>query len=111
MEVTKEIEASKYPSLNSVVPLYNTLKNRVEDWVEPPPNPSSTMEVPEGALRPQHPEITIRAATIAKEKLIDYYGKTTDVCLIALMLDPRIKLNYFSVEGWGGPLESEIKTT
>ena len=82
-EVTKEIEASKYPSLNSVVPLYNALIDHVEDWVE----------VPEGAETSEHSEITITAATDAKKKLLEYYGKTTDVYLIALILDPRLKLN------------------
>jgi hypothetical protein len=32
--VTQEIKGSKYPTLNVVIPLYNSLIDHIEDWID-----------------------------------------------------------------------------
>ena len=82
--VAKLIEADKYANLCSVVPLYNTLLDFLEDWI-----------VKEG-----HTIETRRAARAALRKLKEYYNRLTPVYIISTVMDPRLKLDYFLRNGF-----------
>ncbi len=81
---TEHIEAFKYPTLSAVVPIYNKLMDTVEDW----------------AKDPNRLQITRRAAETAAAKLLLYYEKTTQVYILATVMDPRLKIAYFKNNGW-----------
>ena len=83
-ETTKHIEGFKYPTLTIVIPLYNQLLNLVEDWKNK--NYKSL--------------ITRQGASNAYDKLYKYYERTTPIYLVATVLDPRMKLQYFIDHGW-----------
>jgi hypothetical protein len=100
--VTKEIEGLKHPTLNVVIPLYNSLIDHVEDWIDE----ENCLLNNEG--RKTCEEI-IAGARVAKEKLLKYYNKTAEVYIVPVVLDPRLKLNYFDAQEWGSFLETEVK--
>lgn len=83
-ETTRHIEGFKYPTLSSVIPLYNKLLDNVEDW---------------RADKSKAAEIQ-KAAELVFDKLMKYYEKTTPIYLLATVLDPRLKLMYFKGHGW-----------
>ena len=101
--VTREIEGSKYPTLNVVIPLYNSLIDHVEDWID---DEDCTMDSEEGENRSEE---IIAGATAAKEKLLEYYNKTTETYIVPVVLDPRLKLNYFESQEWGILIETEVQ--
>lgn len=82
--ITNFVEGSKYPTLSSVVPLYNSLLVFLENWTADKKNSEATKE----------------AAYAAIEKLTEYYEKLTPTYLVATVLDPRCKLQYFRRNGW-----------
>lgn len=82
---TQHIEGFKYPTLSSVIPLYNKLLDILEDHIK------------RGLNKPKE---ILDAAKSAHEKLMKYYEKTTPVYLAATVLDPRLKLIYFQENGF-----------
>jgi hypothetical protein len=90
-EVTILMSGSTYPTLSTTVPLYNILIDHIED--------TASLESAE--------QIIITAAAICKEKLEEYYNKTNKTCLIATILDPRFKIQYYEDNNWN-ELVSEI---
>ncbi len=82
--VTTFIEGSKYPTLSSVVPLYNSLLVFLENWAANEKNSAETRA----------------GASAAIDKLSEYYNKLSPTYLVASVLDPRIKLHYFKKNGW-----------
>ena len=83
-EITKHIEGEKCATLGSVVPLYNSLIDFVQDW-----------DMKEG-----HTLETKRAAQAALRKLKEYYNRLTPVYIISTVMDPRLKLDYFLRNGF-----------
>ena len=82
--LTKFVDRCKYPTLSNVVPLYNQIVDTIAVW-----------------SRDETQSIEIRhAAVIALDKLIKYYDKTSDIYLIATVMDPRLKINIFQRQGW-----------
>lgn len=78
------MEGSKYPTLSTVLPLYNTLIDFAEDW------PKDTT----------HAKETIEGANAAKDKLLEYYVKTSETHVVSIVMDPRLKLDYFDDNNW-----------
>ncbi len=91
--VTKQMEGSKYPTLSAVIPLYNSLLDHVMTWAEDK----------------SHCKETVEGATTAKKKLTEYYCKTTEMQVVSVMLDPRLKMDYFIDQEWSN-IETEIRT-
>ena len=70
--------SSSYPTLSMVIPLYNALIDHTEDY----------------AFNDE--ELFIKTvATNSWAKLLDYYNKTNDICIIVTILDLRLKMNYY----------------
>jgi len=82
--ITTFVEGSKYPTLSSVVPLYNSLLVFLEKW----------------SSEEKNSEESKAGANAAIEKLTEYYEKLTPTYLVATVLDPRCKLQYFRRNGW-----------
>jgi hypothetical protein len=81
---TKHIEAFKYPTLSSVIPLFNKLMDDMKDWSNNRSNSEAS-----------------RAGTDAAfEKLNKYYKRTQGAHLVTTVLDPRLKLEYFYDKGF-----------
>jgi hAT-like transposase, RNase-H fold len=87
------MSGSTYPTLSTTVPLYNSLIDHIEDTI-------ATDDI----------EQTIYDAAVeCKTKLLGYYNKTNNACLIATVLDPRIKLRYYKDNEWGDDLIGSIQ--
>lgn len=82
--VTKFLAGVKYPTLSCVIPLYNTLMDNLEA-IQSDANKSEDLK---------------NAAGAAFKKIEKCYNKTTPVYLVATVLDPRLKLDYFIRHGW-----------
>jgi len=82
--ITKFVEGLKYPTLSCVIPLYNSLMDKLEDWMVDEKKPAQMK----------------KAAKLALEKIMKYYEKVTDVSIVATIMDPRLKLRYFILNGW-----------
>ncbi|KAI9556097.1 hypothetical protein GHT06_018669 [Daphnia sinensis] len=81
-EITRVAEGSTFPTLVFAVPLYNSLMIVLDGYEE---------EKDDFV----HDFLIIDAARSANLKLKAYYNKTTSIYLIATILDPRLKLEYF----------------
>ena len=71
-------------ALSGIVPLNNQLMDTVEEW----------------AIDPSKQQVTRNAANSAAIKLLAYYEKTTSVYILATIIDPRLKIIYFTENGW-----------
>ena len=65
--------------------MFNSLIDHVEDWET-------------GTF--MYSEESRNAASAGKQKLLKYYQKTTEAYLVALVLDPRLKNDYFTDNNW-----------
>ena len=83
-EATIIMSSSIYPTLSITIPLYNTLIDHAEDTVD-----SVNID----------PKIK-EAAKKCREKLIEYYKRTDKTYLVATVLDPRFKMQYYVDNKW-----------
>ena len=90
-ETTTMVSALTYPTLSITVSLYNVLIDHLEDI-----NNRNDID-----LNIQE------AAKICWEK-IEYYNKTNKTYMLAVILDPRFKMQYYEDNGWED-LIKEIK--
>ena len=97
------MSGSTYPTLFLTIPLFNILIDHVEDMIDNNEN-DDDVEVDN-----EEKEIIKNAAKNCREKLIKYYNKTNDTYLIAIILDPRLKMEYFKEHEWGEELINETK--
>jgi len=79
---------STYLTLSITIPIYNTLVDHVEDTIS-----SVAINL-----------IIIEAARACKEILLKYYNKTNESYIIATILDPRLKIQYYKDNNWGDEL-------
>ena len=86
------MSASSYPTLSMVIPLYNALIDHTEDY----------------AFADEDSFIK-KAVTMSRNKLVDYYNKTNDACVIVTILDPRLKMDYYNDDNWNDDQRKEIK--
>ena len=91
-EVTDIMSSSTYPTLSTVVPLYNTLIDHIED----------TANMKDTEL------VIMKAANSYKDKLTEYYNKTNETYLIATILDSRLKLEYYKDNNWEDKMINDI---
>ena len=75
------MSSSTYPTLSTTVPLYNILINHIEDTTSAMDKLLTDIEL-----------VIKEAAKKYKNKLLKYYNKTNHACLIATILDPRLKI-------------------
>jgi len=86
------MSGSTYPTLSTTVPLYNSFIDHIEDTM--------AMSDPE--------QIIYDAVKECKTKLLGYYNKTNNACLIATVLNPWLKLRYYKDNKWGNNLINNI---
>lgn len=86
------MSGSTYPTLSMTIPLYNTLIDHIEDTVG------------KNNIEPTIKE----AANMCKAKLLKYYNKTNETYLVATVLDPRLKLQYYKDNNWEDDLLDNI---
>jgi len=84
---------STYPTLAVTIPLYNTLIDYVENTI-------SFNKID---------SIIIAVAEACKKKLLEYYNRTNESYLIATILDPRLKIQYYKDNNWKDELVAENK--
>ncbi len=48
------------------------------------------------------------AATKSQAKLLKYYNKTNDACIIVIILNSRLKMDYYNDETWNDDQRKEI---
>ena len=77
---TQFLEGIKYPTLGAVIPLITKLVIFLKTWID---DPGHSTESRDGARN-------------AKIKIEKYYERFNDVYLISTVLDPRLKLQYFT---------------
>ncbi|CAB5341703.1 unnamed protein product [Rhizophagus irregularis] len=84
-KATKQICAETYPTIAYVIPYYNILLSRLEDFRDSPGRCKEGKEAASNAIR----------------KLLEYYDKTdTSIYTISLVLDPRLKIQYMKDQKW-----------
>jgi hypothetical protein len=109
---TRVLSAANYPTLNIAVPIYNYLFNNLEDFRDACDDKAGgrgnatiigqCSPVVKGALKD--------AIQAAHDKLRTYYGRTwADMYAIAVILDPRLKANYYRGNKWGSKLIAHAK--
>ena len=75
------MSSSSYPTLSMIIPLYNALIDHTEDYAD------------------KDEDLFIKTATTKSQaKLLEYYNKTNDACIIVTILDPRLKMDYYNDE-------------
>ncbi|CAB4389785.1 unnamed protein product [Rhizophagus irregularis] len=84
-KATKQICAKTYPTIAYIIPYYNILISKLEDFRDSPGRCKEGKE----------------AASNAISKLLEYYDKTdTSIYTISLVLDPRLKIQYMKDQKW-----------
>jgi hypothetical protein len=92
-EATVIMSSSSYPTLSMVVPFYHELLKTLEDSM-------NNNEIPEWLSQ---------GCDAAKKKLLNYCEKTNILHFTAIVLDPRLKFQYFEELGWSSHLITQIK--
>ena len=104
-EVTTIMSGFTYPTISATILLYNYLIDHVEDVIgneESDDNISESESIATNTGTESNATkeekwslLTKQASKKSKEKLLEYYNKTNDSYLISIILDPRLKLQYF----------------
>lgn len=87
------MSSTEYPTLSLVVPLYYTLYKTLEETQK----------------KNNIPLWLIQGCKAASTKLLEYCQKTSIFHISAVVLDPRLKFQYFEGLGWSSQLISQIK--
>lgn len=102
-EATRALSATNYPTLNRAVPVYNYLFNKLEDFRDACDNEAGARGNAAiiGQCSPVVKDALRTAIQAAHDKLRTYYGQTwADMYAIAVILDPRLKTNYYRANKW-----------
>ena len=75
-EITVMISSSSYPTLFTVIPLYNFLLDHTENFI----------------INNDRSSFIYKAATKCHDKLLEYYNKTNDICIVVTI--PYEKRSY-----------------
>jgi hypothetical protein len=113
-EITVLMSGSSYPTLSMLIPLYNALIDHMEDYMfeDEDENENKNEDENEGDDENgsgDEESIIKKAATNGREKLLQYYNKTNDACVIVTILDPRLKMEYYNDETWNDDQRKEIR--
>ena len=94
-----------YSILFMIIPLYNVLIDHTEDFINENENNNN-----ENNNNNSNEELSINlAAKNCQKKLLEYYNKTNDTCIIVIILDPRLKMEYYNDdEMWNKNQRKEI---
>ncbi|GET55653.1 ribonuclease H-like domain-containing protein [Rhizophagus irregularis DAOM 181602=DAOM 197198] len=95
-----------------IILLYNPLINHMEYYMFEDENVNEDEDENEGDDEngSVDEKSTIKkAATNSREKLLQYYNKTNDACVIVTILDPRLKMEYYNNETWNDDQKKEIR--
>lgn len=116
------MSSSSYPTLTVTVPLYNLLIDHIEDHIGPETSADKELDhLDDNDINEEESQETekeqideweklIKEASIkCRTKLLQYYNKTNDSYLIAIILDPRLKVQYFEDHKWEQELIDEIQ--
>ena len=90
---TTIMSSSEYPTLSMVVPLYHILYEILDETQK----------------RNNAPQCLIEGCQAAITKLLGYCQKTNVWHISAIVLDPRLKFQYFEELGWSSQLITQIK--
>ncbi|CAB4377007.1 unnamed protein product [Rhizophagus irregularis] len=110
-EITVLMSGSSYPTLSMLIPLYNALIDHMEDYMFEDEDVNENEDENEGDDENgsvDEESIIKKAATNGREKLLQYYNKTNDACVIVTILDPRLKMEYYNDETWNDDQRKEI---
>ncbi|GES82328.1 zinc finger BED domain-containing protein RICESLEEPER 2-like [Rhizophagus clarus] len=100
-EITVLMSGSLYPTLSMLIPLYNALIDHTEDYISEgeEENEGEDGNESEDEIGNDNEESTIKKAAMnCRVKLLHYYNKTNDACIIVTILDPRLKMEYYNDE-------------
>ena len=113
-----------YSTLSSVIPLYNLLIDHIEDTIGNDLDENNENEDDNGNDNENENEVENenndndnnnnkwkklkKDAKKCRKKLLEYYNKTNDSYLIATILDPRLKLEYYRDHEWEEELINDI---
>ena len=95
-EATVRISGSSYPTIQTVIPIYDKL---------------TMITMLEFKEKEHTSGLVKKAAAAGKKKLQKYYDKTTNYHDIATVLDPRLKLEFFKRENFKKEYVSCVKDT
>lgn len=99
-DATEILSGQNYPTLSIVVPVYNILLEHLETKCDNAPSASVYVES----------DYLQDAAKAAFAKLNKYYDISSELCTIATVLDPRLKLEFYKDgSGNGGENPGEIR--
>ena len=90
---TTIMSSSEYPTLSMVVPLYHMLLETLKETQQ----------------KHNTPQWLIQGCQAATTKLLEYCKKTNVWHISAIVLDPRLKFQYFEELGWSSQLITQIK--
>jgi hAT family C-terminal dimerisation region/Domain of unknown function (DUF4413) len=85
-DATEVLSGQHYPTLSMVVPVYNVLLNHLEA--------KCTSNEPDPTLYAETANLA-DAAKAAYSKLNKYYDISSELCTMATVLDPRLKLQFY----------------
>ncbi|GES72958.1 zinc finger BED domain-containing protein RICESLEEPER 2-like [Rhizophagus clarus] len=94
-KTTVMMSGSKYSTLSTTIPLYNELIIHTEEYLE-----SEEPAISNDFLK--------KAVEDCNRKLLEYYNKTNNACLIATILDPRFKMSYYEQNEWENELINDV---
>lgn len=102
-EAAQSLCAANYPTLNEAVPTYNCLFDELEGFLgmrnEDDDGKANAAVI--GGCSPANRDALRNAIQAAHAKLRTYYGKTYPrMYAIAVILDPRFKLDYYEEHDW-----------
>lgn len=115
------MSSSSYPTLSMTIPLYNILIDHVEDILKEPNNEiekdddneddkiDEEAEETESEKDEKWNQLIRNASNKCRTKLLEYYNKTGDSNLISIILDPRLKMQYFQDHEWGETLINDAQ--
>src|SRR3954465_15844040 len=95
------MSSSSYPTLSITIPLYNILIDHIEDHISEESNDkiNEINEETESGINSEKndelDQLINKASVKYKTKLMKYYNKMNDSYLISIILDSRLKLQYF----------------
>lgn len=92
------LEGEKYCTLPTVVIGVNLLLDKLETWAH---------ELDNKIDRDTNDEQIILCIQAARDKIVKHYNKTNWMYCVALILDPRHKVETFSSSSWGKLLQPE----
>ena len=101
-DATEILSGQHYPTLSMVVPVYNLLLTHLEEKKCNANEPAASMYT--------ETDFLADAANAAYSKLNKYYNISSELCTIATVLDPRLKLDFYK-DGFenGGENPTDIR--